>query len=197
MKNILIINGHQFYENIAKGELTNLFIDTATEFFTKHSFKVKQTHIEKGYDVQEELEKFKWADCFFVQYPVYWMGTPWIMKKYMDEVFSGGGGSVTYENDGRSRQDPTKRYGSGGLLKGKTHMLSLTYNCPISEFNNTEGFFEGLSVDEANFLVHKTFEFCGTKRLRTYSIHDIFKENLDIVSETKKFLIALEENFIK
>lgn len=54
---------------------------------------------------------------------------------------------VTYVSDGRTRSDASKRYGSGGLMQGKQYMLSITYNCPISEFNNKEGFFEGLSLD--------------------------------------------------
>ncbi len=37
-------------------------------------------------------------------------------KKIFDETFTQG---VHYESDGRSRSDASKRYGSGGLLKGK------------------------------------------------------------------------------
>lgn len=33
MKKVLIINGHQYYDVVAKGELTKNFIDKATEFF--------------------------------------------------------------------------------------------------------------------------------------------------------------------
>ena len=36
-------------------------------------------------------------------------------------------------------------------------MLSITYNCPKSEFNNPNGFFDGLSLDEANVLLIKLF----------------------------------------
>lgn len=51
-------------------------------------FNVKHAKAESDYNALEEVEKFKWADFFIIQYPVYWMGTPWIMKKYIDEVFS-------------------------------------------------------------------------------------------------------------
>ena len=57
-------------------------------------------------------------------------------KKYIDETFTQG---IHYSSDGRSRSDESKTYGSGGLLKGK-YMLSLTYNCPTSEFSNKAGF---------------------------------------------------------
>ncbi|MGM0518447.1 MAG: NAD(P)H-dependent oxidoreductase [Campylobacterota bacterium] len=195
MKNVLIISGHQRYEGMAEGNLTKTFIDKAKEFFESNEFNIKQTYIESGYDVKEELEKFQWADYIFFQYPVFWMGVPWIAKKYIDEIFSGGNGTVTFVNDGRSRDDSSKKYGSGGLMTEKKYMLSLTYNCPISEFSNKDGFFEGLSLDEANFAVHKVFQFCGAKQLETYSINDVFKGDLDINGELNKFESILEKNF--
>ena len=102
MKNVLIINGHQRYEEIAEGKLTQIFIDAANEFFRKNDFNVKNSVVESPYDVKEEVEKFAWADYILFQYPIYWMGVPWLTKKYIDEIFSGGYQSVTYENDGRS-----------------------------------------------------------------------------------------------
>ena len=196
MKNVLIINGHQRYDQIAEGRLTKLFVDTASDFLTQNGFNVKQSIIEGTYDVNDELEKLAWADYILFQYPVYWMGVPWITKKYIDEVFSGGMNTVTFVSDGRSKEDPSKKYGSGGLMQGKKYMLSLTYNCPDTEFDNKDGFFDGLSLDEANVATHKLFQFCGAEPLETFAIHDVFNENLDIDSELKRFKETLQRNFI-
>ncbi len=196
MKKVLIINAHQYYPQIAEGKLTQIYIDAAKAFFESQGFEVLYTAIDKGYEVEEELAKFSQADALFFQYPVYWMGLPWLAKKYIDEVFSAGAQRVTYESDGRSRDDASKKYGSGGLLKGKSYMLSMTYNCPQSEFDNKEGFFDGLSLDEANVAVHKTFQFCGMEALKSYAVHDIFKGDLDIEGELKKFQQTLEKNFM-
>jgi modulator of drug activity B len=193
VKKVLILNGHKYYKDVSEGNLTKNFIDKATEFFSKNNFEVKYTHIEKGYDVEEECQKFEWADYVLFHYPVYWMGIPWIAKKYFDETFTQG---RHYESDGRSRSDASKTYGSGGLLKGKKYMLSVTYNCPISEFDNPKGFFDGLSLDQAHVATHKTFEFCGLKPLKTYSVHDIFKGDLDLTKELEKFESVLKENFL-
>jgi modulator of drug activity B len=195
MKKILIINGHQRYEGIAEGGLTNHYINAANEHFVNKGFEVKHTHVDKGYDVKEEIEKFNWANYILLQYPVYWMSLPWVTKKYMDEIASGGSGTVTYLSDGRSRTDASKKYGSGGLMCDKKYMLSLTYNCPTSEFDNKEGFFDGLSLDQANVAVHKIFQFCGAKPTQTYSVHDIFKGDLNLESELNKFTQILDKNF--
>ena len=196
MKNVLIINGHQRYDQIAEGKLTKLFIDTADEFLSQNGLNVKHSVIESDYDINDELEKLAWADYIVFQYPVYWMGVPWITKKYIDEVFSAGINTVTFVNDGRSKEDPSKKYGSGGLMQGKKYMLSLTYNCTDTEFDNKDGFFDGLSLDEANVATHKLFKFCGATPLETYAIHDIFKDDLNMNAELTRFKATLERNFI-
>ena len=193
MKKVLILNGHQYYDVVAKGELTQAYINKANDFFVKNGFEVKHTNIEKGYEKEEECEKFEWADYVLFQYPVYWMSVPWIAKKYFDETFTQG---RHYSSDGRSRTDASKLYGSGGLLKGKKYMLSLTYNCPASAFDNKSSLFDGMSLDQAHVAVHKTFQFCGLKPLETYAVHDIFKGDLDLNAELEKFEKVLTKNFL-
>lgn len=180
MKKVLLLTLHQKYDGIANGNLTKSLVDEAKVFFEANGFDIKQTVIENGYDVAEELEKFKWADLLFIQSPVYWMGLPWFGKKYIDEIFSAGAGTVTYTSDGRTRADPSKTYGSGGLMGGKQYMLGFTYNCPASEFDNPKGFFDGLSLDEANVALHKTFQFCGLKQLPSYAVYDVYKSEFNL-----------------
>ena len=69
MKKILIINAHQYYDVVAKGELTQSYINRATKFFLENGFEVKHTDIEKGYKAEEECEKFQWADYVLFQFP--------------------------------------------------------------------------------------------------------------------------------
>ena len=80
MKNVLIINGHQYYPEEAEGNLTKSYIEKAESFLKSNGFNVKHTIVESDYSIEEEVEKFAWADYFIIQYPVYWMGVPWITK---------------------------------------------------------------------------------------------------------------------
>ncbi|NQY94728.1 MAG: NAD(P)H-dependent oxidoreductase, partial [Campylobacteraceae bacterium] len=114
MKNVLIINGHQKYDVMAEGKLTQTYIQSANNFFKENDFKVKHSTIESDYNINDELEKFKWADYILFQYPIYWMSLPWLTKKYIDEIFNAGYQKVTHQSDGRSRSDISKKYGSGG-----------------------------------------------------------------------------------
>jgi len=196
MKNVLIINGHQKWEGLASGDLNQQFVNTATDFLKENGFNIKNTITESEYVIQEELDKFAWADYIYLQFPIYWMGVPWLTKKYIDEIFTYGYGTVTAINDGRSSTDPTKKYGTGGLLKEKKYMLSVTYNCPDSEFDNEDGFFEGMNTDEANVATHKTFKYCGAQALESYSLHDVHKSDLNFENAKSNFIGVLKRNFL-
>ena len=80
------------------------------------------TVVDKGYSIDEEVKKIANSDFIIFQMPSWWMGTPWIIKRYVDEVFTAGHG-ILYASDGRSRTDLTKKYGSGGLLHGKKYIV--------------------------------------------------------------------------
>ena len=90
MNKILIINAHQFYEGFSEGRLNRAMVDVAKEALESAGCEVKLTEIEKGYDIDKEIEKHLWADLIITQSPVFWFGTPWIHKKYIDEVFTAG-----------------------------------------------------------------------------------------------------------
>jgi len=102
MKNVLIINGHQKYDVMAEGKLTQTYIQSADNFFKENEFKVKHSIIESNYVINDELEKFKWADYILFQYPIYWMSLPWLTKKYIDEIFNAGYQKVTHQSEGMS-----------------------------------------------------------------------------------------------
>ena len=120
--NILLINGGQKFGHSA-GQLNRTLHDIALAHLATLGHQVKETQIEEGYDINEEIEKFIWADTIIYQMPGWWMMMPWKVKKYMDEVYTYGHGKL-YENDGRTCHDPSKQYGSGGLLQGKQYMIA-------------------------------------------------------------------------
>ena len=45
-------------------------------------------------------------------------------------------GGILCAGDGRSRENPAKQYGSGGILENTEYMLSLTYNAPAEAFGD-------------------------------------------------------------
>jgi len=177
MKKVLIINAHQFYEGFAKGELNKTMADVIKEEMEAKDCEVNLTYIEKGYDINEEVEKHLWADIIITQSPVYWFGTPWIYKKYVDEVFTTG---LVQQNllvdDGRTRNDPSRQYGTGGKMQGKKYMLSLTWNAPREAFENNDQFlFEGKSVDDVFIGNTANYKFCGAEILPSFSCYDVMK----------------------
>ena len=173
MKNILLINGAKTFAH-SNGQLNDTLTELAQEVLSDLGHQVQVTRAESEYDAKAEVEKFLWADTVIYQMPGWWMGAPWTVKKYIDDVFTEGYGSL-YANDGRSRSDASKKYGSGGLIHDKNYMLSLTWNAPMDAFNDSEQFFHGVGVDGVYLPFHKANQFLGMQTLPTFIVNDVIK----------------------
>ena len=179
--NILLLNGGKHFGHSA-GRLNQTLHQTAKEVLSANGHRVKETVIDEGYVIEAEIEKFLWMNAVVWQMPGWWMHEPWTVKKYIDEVFTLGHGKL-YQSDGRHRVNSTEGYGTGGLLQGKKHMLSLTWNAPIEAFTREGDFFEGAGVDGLYMHFHKANEFLGMTRLPTFICNDVIKN-----SQIEKYL---------
>lgn len=173
MKNILLINGAKTFAH-SNGQLNDTLTQLAQEVLSGLGHQVQVTRADSEYDAKAEVEKFLWADTVIYQMPGWWMGAPWTVKKYIDDVFTEGHGSL-YASDGRSRADASKKYGSGGLIHDKNYMLSLTWNAPMDAFNDAEQFFHGVGVDGVYLPFHKANQFLGMQTLPTFIVNDVIK----------------------
>ena len=196
MANILIINGHIPYA-FSEGNLNIAYVDRAKAFFESQGDVVRVTNVAKGYDMEAEADNHAWADTIIIQYAVYWMSTPWVLKKYIDEVFTAGLDGRICHTDGRTSAAPKKNYGTGGALHGKNYMLSVTYNAPKEAFNDPlEPFMKGRSVDDMLYPTHLAYQFCAASPLPTFAAHDVVK-NPEIESDFARFDEHLKATFAK
>ena len=194
MKNVFLINGHQSYP-FSKGELNRSLVQLAEDHLLGNGYEVQVTTMADEFDVAEEIERHQWADVVFLQTPVNWMGVSWSFKRYMDSVYSAGMDGRLCAGDGRSRQDPSKQYGTGGTLVGKKYALSLTFNAPREAFDDpAQVFFEGRSVDDLFWPMHLNFRFFGMEALPTFACHDVMK-NPDVENDLVRFRAHLAEYF--
>lgn len=174
MSNVLIINGGKKFAH-SNGQLNDTLANAAELTLRELGHHVQVTRADSEYDASVEVEKFLWADTVIWQMPGWWMGAPWTVKKYIDEVFTVGHGKL-YASDGRTRSDDSKKYGSGGLVQGKTYMLSLTWNAPLEAFNDPEQFFHGVGIDGVYLPFHKANQFLGMEALPTFIANDVMKQ---------------------
>lgn len=183
IKKIHIVNAHQKWDGIAEGKLTGHYIELMGKIFDKNEVTYTTTNIDDGYNIEMEISSLVTADLVILQFPMYWMGLPWLGKKYIDEVFMAGQGKI-YENDGREINEPNKKYGSGGLLNGK-YMLSITCNAPAEAFSEAGQLFNGLGTDNAFIAIHNALIFVGLTPLPSFISYDVFK-NPNIESDGLK-----------
>lgn len=175
MSNILILNGTQPYD-FAPGQLNASLVARARDALVAMGHEVRVTTIAEGYDVESEIEAHRWADTVILQFPVNWMGVPWVFKKYMDEVYTAGMDGRLASGDGRTSEAPTANYGMGGSLNDTRYMLSVTFNAPREAFDDPDqAFFAGASVDDLLRPVHLTARFMGLSSLPTFAAFDVMK----------------------
>ena len=194
MSNVLIINAHQYYA-FSKGELNRTLTNNAAAMLKEKGYDTRIVTMEDNIDVEEQLGLHQWADIVLLQTPINWMGVPWSFKKYMDEVYTAGMGGALCNGDGRSADAPEKNYGTGGTLKGKKYMMSVTFNAPKGSFNDeSEYLFKGKSVDDLLFPMHANFRFFGLEALPTFAAFDVMK-NADIENDLTRFADHINSHF--
>lgn len=185
-KTVLLINSHLTYPGWSEGKLNASFYNVAKAFFISKNYKILETKIENGYNPDEEVEKHLQADIIILQTPVNWENTPWIYKKYVDEVFNSALKSRKFlSGDGRSEAEGSKQYGMGGKMQGKKFMISATWNAPQESFNDPKQYlFKGKSADDALFNVAANYLFTGFEVVPGYYCYDVYhnkhiKEDLE------------------
>lgn len=190
----MLINAHLTYPNWTEGKLNNSFIQKAKDFFGTKKFEILETKVEEGYIPDEEVEKHLQADIIILQTPVNWFGAPWIYKKYVDEVFNSGLHSQKFlSGDGRTREDATKQYGTGGKLQGKKFMICATFNAPAESFDNpSQQLMQGKSTTDLFLNITSNYRFCGVDILPDYNCFDIFK-NSNIANDLENYPKHLEK----
>jgi len=176
-KTVLLINAHLNYPNRSEGKLNASFQKVAKDFFLSKGYQVLETKVEEGYAPIEEVVKHLQAEIIILQTPINWFGAPWIYKKYTDELFEAGHAKREFlESDGRSRQDVTKQYGSGGKLQGKKFMVSATWNAPGEAFGDrNQNLMKGKTTDDLLLNITSNYAFCGADIIPGFNSFDVVK----------------------
>lgn len=195
MTNVFIINGgHKFAHSPGRFNET-LTTRTRDYFQSLEGFSVKTTQVGEGYDLKEEVEKYKWADIVVYHTPIWWFQVPFGFKEYLDKVFTEGHQKGIYKSDGRSRKNPAINYGTGGSLTGKKYVVTTSWNAPKEAFELEDEFFDQKNVDEGIlFGFHKMNQFIDMEWLASLHFHDIAK-NADVPRELGRYDSFLKKNF--
>ncbi|ANI88225.1 NADPH quinone reductase MdaB [Arachidicoccus ginsenosidimutans] len=195
MKKIFIINAGQNFGH-SGGRFNNTITDETLAFLSNwENVVIKQTIISNGYNPEEEVQKFVWADVVIYHTPIWWFQLPHGFKKYIDEVFTAGHKKGIYHSDGRSADNPKIGYGTGGMLHGRSYMLTTSWNAPQTAFSLPGEFFNLHSVDEGPlFGFHRMNAFTGMQSLKSFHFHDVEK-NANIPRDMKAYRHHLEEVF--
>jgi NADPH dehydrogenase (quinone) len=196
MRKIFIINGGQKFGH-SGGRFNETIANETASFFQNHSdFEIRTTNINEEYNPAIEVENFVWADAIIYHTPIWWFQLPHGFKKYIDVVFTAGHAKGIYRSDGRSSENPTINYGTGGMLHGKKYMITSSWNAPKEAFTLPGEFFNQQSVDDGVlFGFHRMNAFTGMKPLQSIHFHDVEK-NADIEKDLNLYQEHLTKLFL-
>ena len=133
--------------------------------------------------MKDETAKILAADLVIVQTPVWAMYAPWQMKRWIDFVTTD---PAVCGTDGRSRENPGKKDGTGGFLTDKHYMLSTTWNAPAKALFEPNEFYDGRGLEGALLPLHKQFEYLGMAPIASFAVHDVYK-NPTIAEDLKRW----------
>lgn len=192
---IFVINGGQAFGHSGGRFNETIAVETISFFQDQPGFEVRSTNVNEDYDPLEEVEKYNWADVVIYHTPIWWFQVPHGLKKYIDVVFTAGHNKGIYKSDGRSAEDPTINYGTGGLLTGTKYMLTTSWNAPKEAFTLPGEFFNERSVDDGPlFGFHRMNAFTGMKPIQGIHFHDVEK-NADVENDLKRYRGHLAAHF--
>ena len=181
MKNILIVNGHPDKESFnwalsesytkgaimagAKVETINL-IDLKFDPNLKYGYRIPYP-LEP--DLEGAITKIKDADHIVWFFPMWWYGTPALLKGFIDRTFLPG---VTFKYQ-KGKVFPNK------LLKGKTSRMVIT--------SDTVSWYHSLIMKKPviNHMKKGVLEFCGIKPVKTTYLAPVKSSSL---KQRKKWL---------
>lgn len=191
-KKILIVDAGCLF-NGSGATLNHTLSEKAAQQLRELGHDVTITTVDRDFDPEEEALKLANADSVIIQFPGWWMGAPWQLKRWIDLVFMT---DTIKPNDGRSRHDHTRLYGTGGIFTGagKTYMLSSTWNAPVEAFDDPIQFFGGRGIEEVLLPLHKAFQFIGFRPVPSFMINDVFK-NPTITVDFERFAAHLNRYF--
>lgn len=195
MKKVLIINGGQNFGH-SGGKYNDTIAQNTLEVLEKlGNIEVKTTLVSEGFDKDEEVKKFVWADFIIYHTPIWWFQLPNGLKKYIDDVFTAGHAKGIYMSDGRNAENPEINYGTGGMLGGRKYMVTTSWNAPETAFTLPGEFFNETSVDNGPlFGFHRMNAFVSLEKMESFHFHDVEK-NANIERDMKLYREHLEQVF--
>ncbi|HCA06556.1 MULTISPECIES: NAD(P)H-dependent oxidoreductase [Chryseobacterium] len=195
MKKVLIINGGQNFGH-SGGKYNDTIAQNTLEVLEKFgNIEVKTTQVSEGFDKDEEVKKFVWADFIIYHTPIWWFQLPNGLKKYIDDVFTAGHAKGIYMSDGRNAENPEINYGTGGMLGGRKYMVTTSWNAPETAFTLPGEFFNETSVDNGPlFGFHRMNAFVSLEKMESFHFHDVEK-NANIERDMKLYREHLEQVF--
>lgn len=150
----LIISGHS---DLSTSVANKVILDELEKALPDAEIrKLNQLYPTANIDVEAEQKSLLAADLIVWQFPFWWYSLPWLMKKWLDEVFLHG-----------------FSHGSKAKLGGKKLLVSFTTGAPAEAYTGGEGAIGDIQRCLKYFRQRRTFAVLITRVLSTSMVSAI------------------------
>lgn len=122
------------------------------------------------FDVQKEQQRLLAAGTIIFEFPVWWYAAPWLLEKYLTDVFAYG-----------------YAYGTKFALEGKKFILSFT--CGGGEKSYTKDGLYHCTIDEIMLPMYATASYCRLNYIGNVVSYHMMPEDCpekEIIAKAKK-----------
>ncbi|MBD3730107.1 MAG: NAD(P)H-dependent oxidoreductase [Sphingomonadales bacterium] len=108
-------------------------------------------------DLVQEMEKVAWCDVLILQFPIWWLSVPAIMKGWIDRVFACG---FAYGGG---------RHFDSGVFRGKTALCALTLGGTAENYSDGNTYAD---IERVLYPIRRgVFEFLGFTALDPHPVY--------------------------
>lgn len=139
MAKITVIAAHPAPDNsLANKTILEQFHQLVSEAEIVH---IAKTYPDWRFDVKKEQERLLASETIVFEFPVWWYAIPWLLEKYLTDVFAYG-----------------YAYGTKFALEGKRFILSFT--CGGGEKSYTKDGLYHCTIDQIMLPMYATASYC-------------------------------------
>lgn len=171
----------------SKGQLNAFLASVSRDFYQSANHEVSLTDVSKPYDLKEEANRYLESDLVVFHFPIYWFGVPYLLKEYMDKVFTASYGMFL------AKPSSPELYGTTGKMKGKKYASVVTCHFQSVVFEKGR-FLGGMDMDVLLSSFDASMRYIGMERYFGKVFHNVIEGDTSrIGDEYESFLKNLKE----
>lgn len=162
----LLLFSHTFWEN---SKVNKALLESAKTLSNLKVHNLTETYKDGVIDVESEIKLLRDSQKIIFQFPLFWYGTPSLMKEWQDQVLT----HILYSKDSQ-------------VLQGKKFQIIVTIGGAKESYDGHHGY----GLEAILSPLTNTFKYCGCDVLESFAIFSAKVDTLPL----QEYLTVLQSD---